>query len=137
MAVVWAAGTGSLVISLLGKSVDKSIFVCRLFASRFLSVEFLFAEFLSGEFLFVEILFLEFLCVDCLFVEFLFVDLLFVEFFGCRVFRCRVVDCRGFCLSRFATQNTCNLEHLYGRKIQRMISFSAAISACEKGWAID
>ena len=35
MAVVWAAGTGSLVISLLGKSVDKSIFVCRFFASRF------------------------------------------------------------------------------------------------------
>ena len=35
MAVVWVAGTGSLVISLLVKSVDKSIFVCRLFASRF------------------------------------------------------------------------------------------------------
>ena len=85
MAVVWAAGTGSLVISLLGKSVDKSIFVCRLFASRFLSVEFLFAEFLSGEFLFVdflvvEVLVAEFLFVEILFVEFLCVDCLFVEF---------------------------------------------------------
>ena len=69
MAVVWAAGTGSLVISLLGKSVGKSIFVCRFFASRF---------FVCRVSVCRASLWRVFVC----------------RLFGCRSFGCRVFVCR-------------------------------------------